>query len=188
MRRWQSALFIGALFLGAIIGLVAPASADGFGIAVTPLLIVLLYATFLGVPFGRLASAARDTRFLIALLTLNFVAAPVVAFVLSRFVSGSQALLVGVLLVLLTPCVDYVIAFTRLAGGASEHLLAATPLLMLAQLALLPLYLLLFVGRGWPPLSRSRRSSTPSCCSSCFRWRSRPSPSFSPTDSQRHVR
>ena len=50
------------------------------------------------------------------------------------------------LLVLLTPCIDYVIVFTGLAGGASDRLLAAAPVLMLLQMLLLPLYLLLFVG------------------------------------------
>lgn len=56
-------------------------------------------------------------------------------------------LLLGVLLVLLTPCIDYVIVFTGLAGGARAKLLAAAPLLMLLQLALLPLYLFAFAGR-----------------------------------------
>ena len=45
-----------------------------------------------------------------------------------------------------TPCIDYVIVFAGLAGGASERLLAAAPLLMLAQILLLPLYLLVFIG------------------------------------------
>ncbi|MHD0175198.1 hypothetical protein ACNQUF_11840 [Corynebacterium diphtheriae] len=41
---------------------------------------------------------------------------------------------------------DYVIVFTGIAGGAKDRLLAAAPLLMLAQMLLLPLYLWLFVG------------------------------------------
>jgi ACR3 family arsenite efflux pump ArsB len=56
--------------------------------------------------------------------------------------------LVGVLLVLLAPCIDYVIVFAGLAGAAAERLLAAAPLLMLAQAVLLPAYLWLFVGPG----------------------------------------
>lgn len=36
--------------------------------------------------------------------------------------------------------------FTGIAGGAKDRLLAAAPLLMLAQMLLLPLYLWLFVG------------------------------------------
>ncbi|CAH0217820.1 hypothetical protein SRABI128_02127 [Microbacterium sp. Bi128] len=77
---------------------------------------------------------------------LNFVLVPVVVFGLSRFVAHDQALLVGVLLVLLTPCVDYVIVFTRLAGGAAAKLLAVSPVLMLLQLVLLPVYLGMMAG------------------------------------------
>ncbi len=49
-------------------------------------------------------------------------------------------------MVLLTPCIDYVITFTELAGGDSEQITATTPALMVVQLLLLPLYLWLFMG------------------------------------------
>jgi ACR3 family arsenite efflux pump ArsB len=114
------------------------------GAAVEPLLVVLLFATFLGVPLVEVGRAVRDVRFLGTLLVLNFAVVPVVVFGLSRLVADDPALLVGVLLVLLAPCVDYVIAFTGLAGGDRARLLAATPLLMLAQIVLLPAYLALF--------------------------------------------
>ncbi len=107
---------------------------------------LLLFATFLGIPFSAIGQAVRDARFMATILVLNFVIVPAVVFALSRFVADSPVLLVGVLLVLLTPCIDYVIVFAGLAGGSSERLLAAAPLLMVAQMLLLPLYLLLFVG------------------------------------------
>lgn len=107
---------------------------------------LLLYATFLGVPFARLGRALRDWRFLLTVVLTNFLIAPRVVAVLARFVAGDQALLVGVVFVLLTPCVDYVIVFTGLEGGAQDRLLAAAPLLMLGQLLMLPLYLWLIVG------------------------------------------
>ncbi|MFT4281301.1 arsenic resistance protein [Microbacterium sp.] len=146
MERWQILLYLGALAVGAAVGLAFPSAAHGFELAINPVLIVLLYATFLAVPFPEIGKALKDARFLGAVLVLNFVLVPVVVWVLSRFVAGEQALLVGVFLVLLTPCIDYVIVFSRLAGGASSRLLAAAPLLMLLQLALLPVYLLVFVG------------------------------------------
>ena len=108
----------------------------------------MLYATFLGVPFASIGTAVRDLRFLGTVLLLNFVVVPAVVFGLSRFVATDAAVLLGVLLVLLTPCIDYVIVFSGLAGGASARLLAAAPLLMLVQILLLPVYLLLFVGPG----------------------------------------
>lgn len=145
-ERHQIALYLAAMVIGAAVGLWAPAVAHPLELAITPVLGLLLYATFLGVPFSAIGRAFRDIRFLAVLLVVNFVIVPVIVFGLSRFVAHDQALLVGVLLVLLTPCVDYVIVFTGLAGGAKERLLAAAPILMLGQMLLLPLYLWLFVG------------------------------------------
>lgn len=76
----------------------------------------------------------------------NAVVVPPVAIGLSRWVADDRGLLVGVLLVLLTPCIDYVVVFTGLAGGARAQMLAATPLLMVAQMLLLPGYLWLAAG------------------------------------------
>lgn len=82
-----------------------------------------------------------------AALGVNFVVVPVVVGVLTAPI-GDTLVLVGALMVLLTPCIDYVITFTEVAGGDSEQITATTPALMLAQIALLPLYLWLFVGKG----------------------------------------
>ena len=117
-----------------------------FEALIYPVLGALLYATFLQVPFTALRAAFADRRFLLAALALNFVVVPPIAFALSRLAPGGRAVELGVLMVLLTPCIDYVIVFTRLAGGSDRRLLAAAPLLMLAQMALLPLYLWLFMG------------------------------------------
>jgi ACR3 family arsenite efflux pump ArsB len=146
MERHQVALYLCALALGALVGLGAPVLAQPAEAIITPVIALLLYATFLGVPFGQIGRAFRDWRFLTSTLVLNFVLVPVVVFVLSRIVAHDQVLLVGVLFVLLTPCIDYVIVFTGLAGGAHDRLLAAAPVLMLCQMLLLPGYLWLFVG------------------------------------------
>lgn len=146
MERHQVPLYLLALATGSSAGLLVPGVAHPAELAINPVLGLLLYATFLGVPFARIGQAFRDWRFLVVVLVVNFVAVPVVVFALSRIVAHEQVLLVGVLFVLLTPCVDYVIVFTGIAGGAKDHLLAAAPLLMLAQMLLLPLYLWLFVG------------------------------------------
>lgn len=146
MERHQVALYVAGLALGAAIGLAWPVVAHPAELAIHPVLALLLYATFLGIPFGRIGRAFKDWRFLSTILVVNFVLVPLVVWPLSRIVAGDQALLVGVLFVLLTPCIDYVIVFSGLAGGDEERLLAAAPLLMIAQMLLLPLYLWLFVG------------------------------------------
>ena len=67
-----------------------------------------------------------------AALALNLVMVPPVALGLSQLASGGGAVELGVLLVPLAPCIDYVILFTRLARGSDRKLLTAAPLLMLA--------------------------------------------------------
>ncbi len=137
-------------FIAIIIGIGASAVFSGttaaFSTAINPVLALLLFATFLAVPMRKFLESFRNFRFLAIVTAVNFALVPLVALVLTRPVSGQEALTIGVLLVLLAPCVDYVIVFTRLAGGADENLLAATPVLMLLQVLLLPIYLAWFTG------------------------------------------
>ncbi|MBC7594919.1 MAG: arsenic resistance protein [Kineosporiaceae bacterium] len=144
--RYQVPLYVAAIVLGGVAGALVPGIAPGLTVAINPVLALLLLATFLGVPLIEVGRSFRDIRFLGTVLTVNFLIVPLIVFGLSRFVADDRGLLLGVLLVLLTPCIDYVIVFTGLAGGEKARLLAAAPLLMLLQILLLPLYLLLFAG------------------------------------------
>ncbi|MHA6797956.1 arsenic resistance protein [Bounagaea algeriensis] len=147
-ERHQIACYLVGLCLGALTGAVLPTAAPLFDAVLYPVLGALLYATFLQVPARGLVRAFKDVRFLLALLVLNFAVVPLVVAALTGFVALPRAVLLGVLLVLLTPCVDYVIVFSGLAGAASERLVAASPVLLLAQMLALPVLLLLFLGPG----------------------------------------
>lgn len=142
----QILLYMAAILIGAVVGLVAPQLAPVLEHTIEPVLILLLFATFLAVPLIEVGKAFGDIRFLGTVLIGNFIVVPAVVFWLSRLVVDDRGLMLGVLLVLLTPCIDYVIVFSGIAGGASARLLAATPLLMLVQILLLPVYLFLFAG------------------------------------------
>lgn len=144
--RHQVPLYLAAIAIGAAAGLLAPQLAPTLEYAIEPVLMLLLFATFLGVPLIEVGRSFTDARFLVTVLLGNFLIVPAIVWALSRFVADDRGLMLGVLLVLLTPCIDYVIVFTGLAGGARARLLAAAPLLMLVQILLLPLYLLFFVG------------------------------------------
>ena len=52
--------------------------------AINPVLMALLYATFLSVPLTKVGQALRDGRFLAGLTVLNFLIVPVVVYLLSR--------------------------------------------------------------------------------------------------------
>ena len=149
MERHQVAVYVAAMATGALVGWTVPAVGPGLEHAINPVLAALLYVTFLQVPVAELGRSLRAGRFLTAVLVVNFLVVPLVVAAMFAFLPADQAVRMGVLLVLLTPCVDYVIVFSSLAGGSSQRLLAATPLLLLlllAQMLFLPGYLYLFMG------------------------------------------
>lgn len=139
-------LYAAALAVGTGLGLWRPAFGARLESAITPVLAVLLYGMFAQIPFLHLREAFANRRFTAALLTVNFIVVPVLVWLLSRLLPQSPPLLLGVYLVLLTPCIDYVIIFTHLGRGNARLVLASTPLLLLAQMLLLPVYLWLFMG------------------------------------------
>ncbi|MFG1808094.1 arsenic resistance protein [Streptomyces sp. NPDC049040] len=148
MERHQVAVYLAAMAVGALLGWAAPAAGPGLGHAINPVLAALLFVTFLQVPAADLLRAARGGRFLAAALTVNFLVVPPVVAAVFGFLPDDQAVRLGVLLVLLCPCVDYVIVFSGLAGAAAHRLLAVTPVLLVVQMLLLPLFLYAFLGSG----------------------------------------
>ncbi|GHA69762.1 arsenic resistance protein [Streptomyces termitum] len=146
MEDHQVAVYLAAMAAGGLLGRLAPDLGPGLAHAINPVLGALLFVTFLQVPAADLARSLRDGRFLAAALVVNFAVVPLVVAAMFTFLPADQAVRLGVLLVLLCPCVDYVIVFSGLAGGSSRRLLAATPLLLVAQMLLLPVLLYLFMG------------------------------------------
>jgi ACR3 family arsenite efflux pump ArsB len=142
----QTPVYFAAVFLAAAFGLLAPSSAHGLSVLVTPAIAVLMYAMFLQIPFLDLRQGLGNKRFLSALLLANFILVPLLVWALTRGLVERPALLVGALLVLLTPCIDYVVVFTHIGKGDSRLMLAATPVLLLLQLVMLPVYLGLLLG------------------------------------------
>lgn len=114
--------------------------------AINPALAFMLFVTFLQVPVAELGRAFLRVRFLATLMVVNFIAIPILALGLIQLLPADPMVRVGVLLVLLTPCIDYVVTFSHLGRADAKLLLAATPALLIAQMALLPVYLGLFLG------------------------------------------
>lgn len=139
-------VYAAALAIGAGLGLWRPTFGASLEFLISPVIAILLYGMFTQIPFLQLSEAFSNQRFTAALLTVNFVVVPVLVWLLSRFLPDYPPLLIGVFLVLLTPCIDYVIVFTHLGRGDARLVLSSTPLLLLAQMLLLPVYLWLFMG------------------------------------------
>lgn len=167
LERHQIPVYLFAAALAALAAWRAP-SASGLAPAIEPALALVLYATFLQVPlrglwgmFRRPQAWPREQagtdpgghhqagtwgRFLAALLAANFIAVPVLVAALSLLLPDQPMIRLGVLLVLLAPCIDYVVTFAQLGRADARALLAATPVLLGVQMVLLPVYLGLFLG------------------------------------------
>lgn len=146
LERNQIPVYFACAVIAAIGGIVAPAAAGNLDVLVTPAIAVLMYAMFLQIPFLDLKQGLSNKAFISAVLLSNFVLIPLLVWALTRGLDDHPALLVGALLVLLTPCIDYVVVFTHLGKGDSRLILAATPVLLLLQLLLLPVYLSVMTG------------------------------------------
>jgi ACR3 family arsenite efflux pump ArsB len=146
LDRHQVVVYVAAIAAGIGVGLTSPGVGRAVEWAINPALGALLYVTFLQVPARTLVRSLRDRRFLCAVATLNFAVVPLVVAAMFVFLPDDEAVRFGVLLVLLSPCIDYVIVFSGLAGASAYRLLAATPLLLIAQIVLVPVYLAVFVG------------------------------------------
>lgn len=114
---------------------------------IEPIIGILLYSMFCQIPFLELKQALKNRSFFKALLFGNFVLIPLLVWILISIFSTTPIITLGIALVLLTPCIDYVIVFSHLGKGNSKAVLASTPLLFIFQMLLLPLYLWLFIGK-----------------------------------------
>lgn len=145
LERWQAPIYLIAVALAA--GLAWQFDGmQALEVAINPALALMLYVTFLQVPWKALRGAWTQGRFLLALLVTNFVAIPLLVAALSGMLPSDNLLRFGVLLVLLAPCIDYVVTFAHMGKADARLLLASTPVLLVVQMLLLPFYLDALLG------------------------------------------
>jgi arsenite transporter len=149
MRDWlethQVAIYFVAVALAGMTAILIP-STIALEFVINPALAFMLFVTFLQVPVADLGRTFASVGFVGPLLTANFVAIPLLVGALVPLLPDDPLIRLGALLVLLTPCIDYVVTFAHMGKGDAKRILAATPLLLLAQVILLPIYLTLFLG------------------------------------------
>lgn len=118
---------------------------------VVPFLMLMLTIVFLNVPFQDMRKAFLNFRFTSLSLSINFIWTPLFAWILGiTFLQGHPDLRVGFLMLLVTPCTDWYLVFTQIAGGNTSQATTLLPWHLLLQLILLPLYLLIFAGKLVP--------------------------------------
>ena len=148
LERHQVWAYLAAIALGLGLGSVAPGLARTLDGLVWPLLALLLFVTFTQIKLADLPVAFKDTRFVAAVLAGNFVVLPFLVWGLLALAPNDPAIRFGLVLVLLVPCTDWFVTFAHQAGGDTARAVSITPILLLAQMLCLPLYLWGFLGVG----------------------------------------
>ncbi|OLS33443.1 arsenic resistance protein [Bacillus sp. MRMR6] len=135
-----------AVVLGMSIGQVEliRANAERF---IIPLLVAMLYITFLQIPIEEIKNAFKNIKFTYTSVVINFVWTPILAWLLAMvFLGENPALYIGFIMLMVTPCTDWYLVFTGIAKGNVALSTAILPLNLILQVILLPFYLLIFGG------------------------------------------
>ncbi|CAG0961064.1 Arsenical-resistance protein Acr3 [Methylophilaceae bacterium] len=149
LEKYQVLVYLAAIGIGLAAGILLPGWTGFLESMLWPLLALLLYTTFTQVPLAHLRQAFTDPRFVVAAAIGNFLLIPLVVWGLMSLVPDEPAIRLGVLLVLLVPCTDWFITFTHLGGGDTKHAIAFSPVALLLQVILLPVYLWAFLGEDF---------------------------------------
>lgn len=146
LETYQIWIYGICLLIGGVFGITNEEIATSLDWTISPLIAILMYGMFTQIPFLKIREAFLNIKFIFALLIGNFIAVPIIVWSLTLLFPQSTSVLIGVYLVLLTPCIDYVIIFTQLGKGNEKLMIASTPILFVIQMLLLPLFLWFFIG------------------------------------------
>mgnify|MGYP002655655318 CR=1 FL=1 len=138
------------IFLAVIIGIsigqaeLIRANAESI---IVPLLVAMLYITFLQIPIRDIKIAFKNIKFTYTSIMINFVWTPILAWLLAMvFLGDNPSLYIGFIMLMVTPCTDRYLIFTGIAKGNVALSTAILPLNLILQVILLPIYLLIFGG------------------------------------------
>lgn len=144
-------LYTFIIFIAVVIGIsigqveLIRANAERF---IVPLLVAMLYITFLQIPIEEIKKAFKNNKFTYTSVIINFVWTPILAWLLALlFLGDNPAIYIGFIMLMVTPCTDWYLIFTGIAKGNVALSTAILPLNLILQVILLPIYLLIFGGK-----------------------------------------
>jgi len=146
LDKLQTVIILFAVGLGLLLGQVNIVEQYAENL-ITPFLLLMLYGLFLTIPLQQLKKAFSNIKFLGANTVINFIWTPALAWGLgSIFLSDYPALWIGFIMLMVTPCTDWYLAFTGIAKGNVSLSTSVLPINLILQVVLLPVYLLIFAG------------------------------------------
>ena len=146
VNKFQSFIVLGMVILGILIGQISFIQTYSEYL-IMPSLTIMLFLVFIQVPLKEIGSSFKNIKFTLASIIINFVWTPIVVFILGRlFLNNNSELLIGFIMLMVTPCTDWYLIFTGIAKGNVALGSSVLPLNLILQLLMLPFYILLIGG------------------------------------------
>ncbi|MGG7177896.1 arsenic resistance protein [Clostridium paraputrificum] len=146
INKFQSLIIVLMAGIGILLGQFELIS-EYADLVMIPALTIMLFLVFIQIPLKGIAKAFKNIKFTLASLCTNFIWTPILIFILGKiFLSNSPELLIGFVMLMVTPCTDWYLIFTALAKGNVTLATSILPLNFLLQLMLLPVYIIIISG------------------------------------------
>lgn len=112
-------------------------------------LCLMLFGLFLEIPLKEIKDSFKNVKFTSTSLIINFIWTPLFGYFLGNlFLNGNIDILIGFFMLILTPCTDWYLVFTKMAKGDITLSLSILPINLVLQILLLPIYLIIFFSSG----------------------------------------
>ena len=135
------------LIFAIIIGLISSniqILSNNTGNLINLFLCIMLYGLFLEVPLKNLKKSFINIKFTSTTLIINFIWTPLFGYFLGNLLNGNIDIFIGFFMLILTPCTDWYLVFTKMAKGDLNLSLSLLPINLILQIILLPVYLIIF--------------------------------------------
>ena len=148
IEKLEPVILLSAIAIGLILSNV-DFLAENTGNLINLFLCLMLYGLFLEVPLKDLKKSFKNVKFTLTSLIINFIWTPLFGYFLGNlFINGNVDIFIGFFMLILTPCTDWYLVFTKMAKGDLNLSLSILPINLILQIILLPVYLILFFSSG----------------------------------------
>ena len=148
IKKFEPIIIFSAVIIGLIFSNI-DIVAQNTDYLITIFLCLMLYGVFLEIPLIELKNSLTNVKFTLTSIIINFRWTPLFGyFIGSIFLKGNLDILIGFFMLILTPCTDWYLVFTKMAKGDLSLSLSILPINLILQIILLPVYLIIFFSTG----------------------------------------
>ena len=148
INKFQSLVILFMVALGILLGQIGFVQ-EYAEYLITPFLMVMLFLVFLQIPLKDILKSLKNLKFTLTAVIINFIWTPFLIFILGKiFLANYPELLIGYIMIMVTPCTDWYLIFTGIAKGNVALGSSILPLNLVLQLVLLPVYVFLIGGNS----------------------------------------